>query len=298
MDLAKHKEKLLDGKAMSLLIQEEIKAETETLWEQCSLKPGLGVVLVGNRPDSATYVRMKARAAEKLGFSFFLKSYPEDISEEELKKEVTLLNEDEAVHGIIVQLPLPQHINERAVTSLVSLAKDVDGFHAHNIGSLALKGVEPLFVPCTPRGVMELLERSGVEVAGKRAVVLGRSNIVGVPMALLLLHANATVTVCHSRTADVEDIVRQADIVVAAIGKAEYVRGEWLKEGAVVVDVGMNRVDDASRKSGSRLTGDVHFPSAAAVASKITPVPGGVGPLTVAMLLKNTLDAAKRVAQN
>lgn len=196
--------------------------------------------------------------------------------------------------GILVQLPLPKHINEEKILSEISIEKDVDGFHPLNIGKLAMKGREPLFVPCTPKGCMELLSRSGVTVKGKRAVVVGRSNIVGLPVSLLLLKADATVSVVHSRTPDPESIVREADIVIAAAGQAMMIKGDWIKPGAAVIDVGTNSIDDPTRKSGYRLVGDVDFAAASKVAGYLTPVPGGVGPMTVAMLLKNTVDGAKR----
>ena len=204
------------------------------------------------------------------------------------------LNANPAVNGILVQLPLPKHLDEEAILGAISLEKDVDGFHPVNIGRLVMKGRKPLFIPCTPKGCMVLLERSGVKLEGANAVVLGRSNIVGMPVAALLLHANATVTTCHSRSKDLRAICSEADVLVAAVGRAGMVRGDWIKPGAVVIDVGVNRVDDASRKSGYRLVGDVNFDEAVEVAGMITPVPGGVGPMTIAMLLQNTLDAFER----
>ncbi len=204
------------------------------------------------------------------------------------------LNANPAVNGILVQLPLPKHLDEEAILGAISLEKDVDGFHPINIGRLVMKGRKPLFIPCTPKGCMVLLERSGVKLEGANAVVLGRSNIVGMPVAALLLHANATVTTCHSRSKDLRAICSEADVLVAAVGRAGMVRGDWIKPGAVVIDVGVNRVDDASKKSGYRLVGDVNFDEAVEVAGMITPVPGGVGPMTIAMLLQNTLDAFER----
>lgn len=258
------------------------------------LVPGLAVVIVGSRKDSQTYVNMKRKACAEVGICSIDVDLPEDISETALVAEVHRLNADPAVHGILVQLPLPKHINEEKILSEISIEKDVDGFHPLNIGKLAMKGREPLFVPCTPKGCMELLSRSGVTVKGKRAVVVGRSNIVGLPVSLLLLKADATVSVVHSRTPDPESIVREADIVIAAAGQAMMIKGDWIKPGAAVIDVGTNSIDDPTRKSGYRLVGDVDFAAASKVAGYLTPVPGGVGPMTVAMLLKNTVDGAKR----
>jgi 5,10-methylene-tetrahydrofolate dehydrogenase/methenyl tetrahydrofolate cyclohydrolase len=254
---------------------------------------------------------MKKKAAEEVGINFNLKEMPATSTAQEILNAVHTFNDDPDIHGILVQLPLPPTINEKEVLSAVSFEKDVDGFHPRNIGMLAMKGYDPLFVPCTPKGCIELLDRSGVQIEGKNAVVIGRSNIVGIPMALLLVHRNATVTVCHSRTEDLPAKVKQADIVVAAVGKPELVRGSWVKDGAVVIDVGVNSVPaidpapapapatataaaTAPAQPRSRLVGDVCFSEVSQVASKITKVPGGVGPMTVAMLLKNTLDSAKR----
>ncbi|GAB4558122.1 MAG: bifunctional methylenetetrahydrofolate dehydrogenase/methenyltetrahydrofolate cyclohydrolase FolD [Anaerolineae bacterium] len=284
---------IIDGKAIAAEIQQEIKAEVEQLKTKYGKTPGLATVLVGDNPASATYVRMKAKACEELGMYSVRPTLPADATQEQVEGLVRELNADPSIHGILVQLPLPKHLNERAVLSAISLEKDVDGFHPINIGRLAMKGHEPLFIPCTPYGVMVLLERAGVQLEGSRAVVLGRSNIVGLPVSLLLLHANATVTVCHSRTRDLPSVTREADVLVAAVGRPEMVRGDWVKPGAVVIDVGVNRVDDPSRKSGYRLVGDVAFDEVKEVASAITPVPGGVGPMTIAMLMQNTLRAFK-----
>lgn len=249
---------------------------------------------VGDRSDSSTYVRMKLKAAEEANISCKLVKLPEEITETELLAELYEYNNDPSIHGILVQLPLPKHIDEPTITAAVAESKDVDGFGAVNIGELAKRGGKPLFTPCTPKGVMVLLEHAGVEIAGKNAVVLGRSDIVGSPVSYLLKNADATVTVCHSRTQGLPEILRQADIVVAAIGKAQFVKGEWLKPGAVVIDVGTNFIEDATKKSGQRLVGDVDYDSAVEVASKITPVPGGVGPMTIAMLLENVVGSATR----
>ncbi len=284
---------LIDGKAIAATIRGEIKAEVDALREQTGKVPGLAAVLVGTRKDSQTYVRMKKRACEEVGITSFGYDLPEDISQEDLLKVVRELNDNPDVHGILVQLPLPDHIDDEEILGAISLEKDVDGFHPLNIGRLSMKRRDPRFVPCTPRGCIELLDRSDVTIEGKNAVVLGRSNIVGLPVAMLLLHRNATVTICHSRTKDLPAVVGGADIVIAAVGRPEMVKGDWLKPGAVVIDVGVNAVDDASKKKGYRLVGDVDFESAKEVAGMITPVPGGVGPMTIAMLLRNTLDSAQ-----
>eukprot|EP01128_Nolandella_sp_AFSM9_P007748 TRINITY_DN434_c0_g1_i1.p1 TRINITY_DN434_c0_g1~~TRINITY_DN434_c0_g1_i1.p1 ORF type:complete len:320 (+),score=53.25 TRINITY_DN434_c0_g1_i1:62-961(+) len=286
----------LSGKELAATIRGEIKAEVSALKESESISPSVAVVLVGGRPDSATYVRMKKRACEEVGIEFTLLTFPEDVTQEELLNEVQKVNEDPSVHGLLVQLPLPDHIDTKIVLDKVDPSKDVDGCHPVHMGSLAMRGHSPLFIPCTPKGCLELLVRSGVEVEGKHAVVIGRSNLVGIPAAFLLLEANATVTICHSRTANIEEEVRRADIVVAAVGKAEMVKGSWIKPGAVCLDVGINAVDDDTRKRGYRLVGDIEFSTASENASLITPVPGGVGPMTVAMLLKNTLLSAQRAA--
>eukprot|EP00883_Tetradesmus_obliquus_P011433 jgi/Sobl393_1/420/SZX59733.1 len=285
---------LIDGKKIAEDIRKEIAAEVQQLQKAAGRAPGLAVVLVGARKDSETYVRSKKKACAEVGFESFGTDLAEDVSQEELLRVVAQYNADPKVDGILVQLPLPKHINEQAVLDAISLEKDVDGFHPQNIGSLAMRGRNPTFVSCTPKGCMELLKRSGVQVAGKTAAVVGRSNIVGLPAALLLQNADATVTMVHSRTPNAEEVVRAADIVIAACGKAEMVKGDWIKPGAVVIDVGINAVDDASAKRGYRLVGDVAFAEAAAVASMITPVPGGVGPMTIAMLLQNTLEGYKR----
>jgi 5,10-methylene-tetrahydrofolate dehydrogenase/methenyl tetrahydrofolate cyclohydrolase len=285
---------LIDGKAIAADIRSEIKAEVEQLQAQYGKVPGLATVLVGSRKDSQSYVRMKKKACAEAGITSFGHDLPEDVSQEELLKVVQDLNANPDVHGILVQLPLPDHIDSETILSAISLEKDVDGFHPINIGRLSMKQRDPLYVPCTPKGCIELLDRTGVEIEGKRAVVLGRSNIVGLPVAMLLLHRNATLTVCHSRTQDLPGVVREADILIAAVGRPEMVRGDWIKPGAVVIDVGVNAVDDASRERGYRLVGDVAFDEAKEVAAAITPVPGGVGPMTIAMLLRNTTDSAKR----
>jgi len=238
-------------------------------------------------------VRMKQRACEKAGIQSFGHRLPADISQEELEKLVAELNANPQVNGILVQLPLPEGLDEERVLNTISLEKDVDGFHPVNIGRLAQKGRKSLFVPCTPDGVIYLLETSGVELDGAEAVVLGRSNIVGMPVALLLVKRNATVTICHSHTSDLPEVCRRADVLIVAIGRPEMVRGNWVKPGATVIDVGVNRVEDASKEKGYRLVGDVAFDEVKEVAGAISPVPGGVGPMTIAMLLRNTVRAAE-----
>ncbi|MCJ1387978.1 tetrahydrofolate synthase [Xylographa bjoerkii] len=283
----------IDGTAIAKAIRERINAEIkEKQAKNPRYKPALTIIQVGDRSDSSTYVRMKLKAAEEANIKCDLVHYPETITEGELLQHITRFNNDPSIHGILVQLPVPKHISEHAITSAVADEKDVDGFGVSNIGELAKRGGKPLFTPCTPKGVMVLLQESGVDIKGKNAVVLGRSDIVGSPVSYLLKNADATVTVCHSRTQGLEDYVKRADILIAAIGKPNFVKGDWLKPGAVIIDVGTNYVPDETKKSGQRLVGDVDFESASEVASKITPVPGGVGPMTVAMLLQNVVDSA------
>lgn len=295
--------RLLDGAATARAIREELKPEIAALAVK-GARPGLGVVLVGEDPASAVYVRNKTRACEELGIFHETALMSAHSTTAEVLAKVDEYNRRTDIHGILVQLPLPKDVDAEKVLALVDPAKDVDGFHPVNVGLLVQK--RPRFVACTPAGVMELLARYQIPLAGRRAVVVGRSDIVGKPMALLLLHADATVTVCHSKTADLPSIMREADILVAAIGRAGFVRGEDVKPGAVVIDVGINRVTDAAEarrllddgrfrdfeKKGSALVGDVHFPSVVERASMLTPVPGGVGPLTIALLMKNTVKAA------
>jgi methylenetetrahydrofolate dehydrogenase (NADP+) / methenyltetrahydrofolate cyclohydrolase len=284
---------ILDGAAIAVETREWVKSEVAAWIRAGHQAPGLATVLVGDNPASQSYVKSKQKACLEAGIASFGFDLPAQTSQAELEDLVRKLNADPKVNGILVQLPLPDGLDDERVLREIAIEKDVDGFHPINIGRLAQKGRDPLFVPCTPFGCMELLRRSGVKVEGTNAVVLGRSNIVGMPVALLLVRANATVTICHSRTKNLADVVRQADILVAAIGKAEMVKGDWIKPGAVVIDVGINRVDDASRPRGYRLVGDVAFEEAKEVAGWITPVPGGVGPMTIAMLMKNTLRAAQ-----
>lgn len=287
--------KIIDGNQIASTISNEIKVGIDELKTRTGKCPGLATVLVGTRKDSQAYVKMKKKACQKAGIQSFAYDLPEDTSQTQLIHMVRDLNANPDIHGILVQLPLPAHIDEEEILSVISLEKDVDGFHPINIGRLSMKRREPLFIPCTPKGCIELLERTGVKIAGKNAVVLGRSNVVGIPVAMLLLHRNATVTICHSHTNDLPSVVREADILVAAVGRPEMVRGDWLKPGSVVIDVGINAIEDLTDEKGYRLVGDVAFDEAKEIASAITPVPGGVGPMTIAMLLKNTLESAKRL---
>jgi len=295
---------LIDGTAIAQKVRDEVKEKVAKRIAAGKSQPGLATVLVGERIDSATYVSMKQKACADLGMTSFHHPLPADISQEALEKLIKELNADPKVSGILVQLPLPAHLDEERILQLVSIEKDVDGFSPINLGRLAQKGREPLFVPCTPYGCIYLLKEAGVKIDGANAVVLGRSNIVGMPAALLLVKENATVTVTHSRTKDIPAILRQADIVVAAIGRAEMVRGDWVKPGAAIIDVGINGIpmlnpDGSpviSQKTGKprqKLVGDVNFEEAKEVAGFITPVPGGVGPMTIAMLMANTLRAAE-----
>ncbi len=285
--------KVIDGTKVAARVRDEVAAAVAAMKEKHNYTPGLATVLVGEDPASSTYVRSKQRMCEKLGIRSIGHKLPADASQEEVVALVAKLNADPDVNGILVQLPMPKHINEEAVLNTIDLEKDVDGFHPVNIGRLAMKGRDPLFIPCTPAGCMELLADAGVQTKGAEAVIVGRSNIVGLPMAMLLQKADATVTICHSRTKDLTEHLKRADIVVAAIGWAEMIKGDMLKPGCAVIDVGINRVDDASNERGYKLVGDVEYDSAAEVAGAITPVPGGVGPMTIAMLMKNTLRAAE-----
>ncbi len=287
---------IIDGKAKAAQLSDDIAAATAELFSTHGIKPGLTVVIVGEDPASQVYVRNKKRTAEACGFNSVQHSLPADSSEEAVLALISRLNADPAVHGILVQLPLPNHLDELRITQSIVPSKDVDGFHYDNIGRLSAGHLDQAFVPCTPAGCMKMIEdQLGKDLSGKHAVVIGRSNIVGKPMAGLLLRANATVTIAHSRTADLPGLTRQADIVIAAVGKPNMVHGDWIKPGAIVIDVGINRVQltvDGEEKS--KLVGDVDFASASQVAGAITPVPGGVGPMTIVMLMANTLVSAQR----
>ena len=287
---------LIDGRAIANRLRDEIGTDAARFKERHGYPPALGAVLAGDDPASEMYVRMKRKACDKAGIESVAHTLSADTTQEEVEDIVNRLNDDPKIHGILVQLPLPDGIDEESVLRRVSLDKDVDGFHPINIGKLAQKNREPTFTPATPTGCMTLLQEAGAEVSGANAVVIGRSNIVGMPMALMLVKANATVTVCHSRTQNMPDIVRNADIVIAAIGKPNYVKGDWLKPGATVIDVGTNKVDDPDTEKGYRWVGDVEYESAKDVARAITKVPGGVGPMTIATLLQNTMKAAWRIA--
>ena len=285
--------RLIDGKAAAAAETARIAAEAEALRRE-GVTPGLAVVLVGDDPASAVYVRNKGRTAERLGFHSVQHTLPGDTSQTALLALVAELNSDPAVHGILVQLPLPAHLDSAAVIAAIDPDKDVDGLHVVNAGRLAV-GDPAAIVPCTPKGSMALIETvRGADLSGLEAVVIGRSRLVGLPAALLLTQANATVTVAHSRTRDLAERCRRADILVAAVGRPAMVRGDWIKPGATVIDVGINRVEDADAPRGYRLVGDVAFAEARTVAGHITPVPGGVGPMTIAMLMRNTLEAARR----
>ncbi|MFW5802983.1 MAG: bifunctional methylenetetrahydrofolate dehydrogenase/methenyltetrahydrofolate cyclohydrolase FolD [Verrucomicrobiota bacterium] len=286
---------LIEGKKIAQEMREEIKERTVALSAQ-GVIPGLGVVLVGEDPASQSYVTAKEKACAKAGIHSDDNRLSADTSEEELLALVERLNEDPKIHGILVQLPLPDHIDEHRVLLAINPDKDVDGFHPMNVGRMMVG--EPGFLPCTPHGILQLLQRTGVPVEGAHAVIVGRSNIVGKPLANLLIQknqlGNATVTVCHTRTRDMAAITRQADILIAAVGRPNMITGDMVKEGVTVIDVGVNRVEDATRERGYRLVGDVDFDSVSEKAAHITPVPGGVGPMTITMLLHNTVESAAR----
>lgn len=285
--------KLIDGNLIAKQVLSELKAEIEKIREQ--VVPHIVVIRVGDDPASVSYVAKKQKTAAEIGMKSTLKLFPATVSQSELEAEIDALNADTSVHGILVQAPLPPHISETEIFNRVSPDKDVDGFSTTNIGRLAQE-FPNAFAACTPAGILELLKRTGVETAGKHAVIVGRSLIVGKPLSLLLSakSANATVTICHSRTQNLPEITKQADILIAAIGKPHFITADMVKDGAVVIDVGINRIPDSSKKSGFRLVGDVDFENVAPNCSHITPVPGGVGPMTVAMLMKNTLAACRR----
>ena len=281
---------ILDGKQLSQELKDEMRQEVEALAQKYGRRPCLMVVIVGNNPASQSYVRGKIKATEYVGFDGSLVSLPEDVTEDALIAEIERLNQNELVDGILVQLPLPKHISEDRVIAAISPEKDVDGFHATNVARLWLN--QPCIVPCTPKGVIVMLDRAGIEITGKNAVVVGRSNIVGKPVAKLLLDRNATITIAHSRTKNLKEVCRQADILVAAVGRPQMLTADYIKPGAAVIDVGINRLEDG------RLVGDVDFEGAKEIAGAITPVPGGVGPMTITMLMRNTIECFLRRMNN
>ena len=287
--------KIIDGNKIAAEMRAELALEIKALAKR-KIVPGLAVILVGDNPASQVYVRMKERACEQLDIASFEHRLPESTTERRLLSLIARLNEDKRVHGILVQLPLPKHIDEKKVLNAIEPEKDVDGFHPVNVGKMLVG--EPGYLPCTPHGCQQMLLRSGYDPGGKRVVIVGRSNIVGKPLAAILMQkapgANATVTVCHSRTKNIASVTKQADILIAAMGVPEFVKPRMVKEGAVVIDVGVNRVEDKTKKSGYRLVGDVDFEGVRKKAKAISPVPGGVGPMTITLLLKNTVEAAKR----
>ncbi|CUT01025.1 bifunctional methylenetetrahydrofolate dehydrogenase/methenyltetrahydrofolate cyclohydrolase FolD [Candidatus Kryptobacter tengchongensis] len=285
---------IINGKKISEEIKQEIKQQAEALFNETGVVPGLAFILVGDNPASQVYVKMKGKACEELGFYSITLKLPTETSENELIEKIQTLNSDPKIHGILVQLPLPPHIDEQKILQTIDPIKDVDGFHPVNVGKLVI-GLDT-YLPCTPAGIQELLKRSGINPSGKHVVIVGRSNIVGKPIANILIQkkewANATVTVCHTGTKDIAYFTKQADILIAAMGNPEFIKGNMIKPGAIVIDVGVNRINDPNSEKGYKLVGDVHFESAYEVAGAITPVPGGVGPMTIAMLMKNTLKAA------
>jgi methylenetetrahydrofolate dehydrogenase (NADP+) / methenyltetrahydrofolate cyclohydrolase len=288
--------KIIDGREIADHYRQQIATDASVFKAENGFAPGLGVVLVGDNAASQTYVRMKQKACEQVGIHSVRQDLPTDATTDSVVQVVRAMNNDPLLHGILVQLPMPSQVDEAAVLREISLDKDADGIHPTNMGLLALKGRDPLFTPATPTGVMMMFAYHDIPLVGKNALVIGRSNIVGMPMSLLLTKANATVTLAHSRTQNLPDLVRSADVLVAAAGRAGYVLGEWVKPGAVVIDVGTNRVDAPGTKRGYKLVGDVQFESAQAVAGYLTKVPGGVGPMTITALLYNTMRAAERIA--
>jgi methylenetetrahydrofolate dehydrogenase (NADP+)/methenyltetrahydrofolate cyclohydrolase len=289
---------LIDGKAISEQIKSELKTKVEAYKRRTGKVAGLSVIIIGENPASQIYVRNKAKSCVEIGMNSEVIELPARISQSDLLKKIDELNHNPDVHGILVQQPLPKHIDDFAVTLAIRPEKDVDGFHPENVGKLCIGRLDECFIACTPFGVIELFKRYQIETEGKHCVIVGRSNIVGKPMAMLMMQKlkpmNATVTVCHSATPNISDFTRQADILIAAIGKANFITAEMVKSGAVVIDVGINQLDDPTKKSGKRLVGDVEFEGVSKIASAITPVPGGVGPMTIAMLLTNTLKAFER----
>ena len=282
---------LIDGRKVAGVLKNNVKHRVDKLKEQ-GITPGLAVILVGERKDSQTYVRMKQKTCQYLGIHTESVLLPDTVEEEEICRHIKRLNNDDSIHGILIQLPLPKHISEENVLQIVSPNKDVDGFHYGSLGRLAVRE-NPLFVPCTPEGCIYLLDHYNIQIEGKNAVVVGRSKIVGMPLALLLLSRNATVTICHSRTKDLKSHIQNCDILIACCGIPKLIQKDWVKEGVVIIDVGINAVDDPSRKRGYRLVGDVDYENVKDKASFCTPVPGGVGPMTIAMLMEHTVRAAE-----
>ena len=283
--------KILDGKYISNLIYKELRKEIE----EFKIKPGLSVILVGDRPDSLAYVNMKVKKCRELGInSNVIKYSSNDVTDDLLCNKIRVLNKDKSVSGILIQLPLPNHINKGLILSMVSLEKDVDGFHFENMGRLAVNN-NPLFTPCTPAGCIEILKRYNIDVTGKKVVVIGKSSIVGLPLSLMLLHLDATVTVVHIKTKNIESETKTADILISACGQAEMIKNNWIKENTIVIDIGINTIPDKTKKKGYKLVGDVDFESVKDSVSYITPVPGGVGPMTIAMLMKHTVESFKKL---
>jgi 5,10-methylene-tetrahydrofolate dehydrogenase/methenyl tetrahydrofolate cyclohydrolase len=287
------KAQIIDGKLLAEELRRQIAEDVQAMVSAGRPRPGLATVLIGENPASQVYVRAKQRACDQVGIGSFAFTLPTSASQKEVEQLIQELNADPRVNGILVQLPLPPGLDEEQVLNAVRIEKDVDGFHPLNIGRLARKGRDPLFLPNTPAAVLRMLDQSEVKLEGANAVVLGRSNLVGMPVALLLVRHNATVTICHSHSHDLPEIARQADVLIAAMGRPKVVKADWVKPGAVVIDVGVNRVEDPSQPRGYRLVGDVAFEQVKEVASALTPVPGGVGPMSTVMLLKNTVRAAK-----
>ena len=284
--------KILDGKGVATEVYEELKQDIKLLKEK-NIIPGLSVILVGDRTDSQTYVRMKQKKCQELGIYSRLIKLEENVTEEEILKIINELNNDDKINGILIQLPLPKHLNENNILSTVKLSKDVDGFHFENIGRLSVDK-NPLFIPCTPKGCIEILDKYKIDISGKNICVIGRSAIVGLPLSLLLLNRSATVTICHSKTKNISEITKQADILIAACGRMEMVKKDWIKENCIIIDIGINSKPDSSKKRGYSLVGDVDFNDVKDKVDYITPVPGGVGPMTIAMLMKQTIESAKR----
>lgn len=285
-------DKIIDGKYIASTLKDEIKTETQKLIFEKNIRPGLAFIIVGENPASVVYVKSKGKSCEELGFYSETIKFPEDVSESKLIDTIHRLNEDNKIHGILTQLPLPKHINEEKIIETIDYRKDVDGFHPQNVGRLSIG--QKSFIPCTPYGIIELLKRSNIETSGKNVVIIGRSNIVGKPIASLLIRKefNSTVTICHSATKDIIEHSSNADILIAAIGKANYINSNFIKENSVIIDVGINRIDDKNNIKGYKITGDVDFEDCISKVSRITPVPGGVGPMTIAMLMKNTFESA------